>query len=342
MTLFEWFSTLLGSEPREGASDEEVREALARVVAIVPQVRLANRYEARLAPAIRATLSYARDLVSALPAPRDATPAAWAADPLIRALFATPDDIGHVFGKSHELRAWFDDHFTATHVYAVLGSQLMERSVLRSAHENGVMRSDVPRTAVSFEDRRIRLFGDADASLRREIVHRLVEQLALEAISRIEATQTRRGELEEERALLRARMQMLDRRGAGMTGLFGSGSNASPAEAAKLAAEFSRNEAALEQLGPREEAIERQLGTLLEIFSNPSALVQVTPRTLRLSQMNLVVEEGCDEECADVRIHVAVVPMQPPQTRAVVIVRIARADMPPAGSAHDDVAHLLL
>lgn len=347
MSIRDWFSGLLGCAPHEeGASDEDVRQALARVVGIVPQVRLASRYEARLGPAIRATLQYGRDLVAALPAARDATPATWATDPLIRAMFATPEDIPHVLGKSHELRAWLDEHFTVTHVYAVLGSQLMERSVLRSAHEDGITRADVPRTAVSFEDRRIRIFGDADASLREEIVHRLVEQLALEALARIEATETRRGELEEARALLRARMQMLERRGAGMSGLFGASggaaNSASPAETAKLAAEFSRNEAALEQLGSRAEAIEQQLDTLLAIFADPSALVQVTPRTLRLTQMNLVVEPGSDEQGADVQFHLARIPMQPPQTRAFVLVRIARDDMPPAGSVLDDAAHLLL
>src|SRR5690349_14868318 len=89
------------------ASKWDVREALERVVRIAPHVRLANRYDARLAPVIGGALRYAREVVDGLPAPRDANPAAWADDPHLRTMFATADDITRAIGQSHELRGWF-------------------------------------------------------------------------------------------------------------------------------------------------------------------------------------------------------------------------------------------
>ncbi|MDR5740929.1 hypothetical protein [Caballeronia sp. LZ016] len=321
-----------------------MREALERVLRIAPHVRLANRHEARLASGVGAALRYARELVDALPAPRDATPAAWADDPYLRAMFATADDIARVIGQSHELRGWFDTHYAAEHAYAVLSSRFAERRVLAVASEGGVLRSDVPRVAVSFDDKRIRICDETDAALRREIVLRVIEQLALEGMSRVAAHEAQREALQEARALLAARMQMLGRRGAGMSGLGGASAAFGDASTdfARLQRDIADNESALAALGSRAEAVEQQLGAIVDVFAEPSALIRITQRGLRVNQMNLIVEEGSDEHAADLTLVLAHLPMQPPETRAVDIVRIARRDMPPAGTALDDAVHWVL
>jgi hypothetical protein len=326
------------------ASKADVREALERVVRIAPHVRLANRYDARLAPVIGRALRYARELVDALPAPRDANPAAWADDPHLRTMFATADDITRTIGQSHELRGWFDDHYVAEHAYAVLSSRFVERRMLAVANEGGVLRSDVPRVAVSFDEKRIRICDETDAALRHEIVLRVVEQLALEGMSRVGARQAQREALQEARALLSARMQMLGRRGAGMSGLSGASSASADAstDVARLQRDIADNEAAIAALGSRAEAVEQQLGAIIDVFGEPSRLIRVTQRALRVNQMNLIVDEGSDEPAANVTLELAYLPMQPPETRAVEIVRIARRDLPPAGTALDDAVRWVL
>ncbi|WP_321796752.1 hypothetical protein [Caballeronia sp. J97] len=322
------------------SSREDVKQALARIVAVAPQVRLANRYESRLVPAVARTIDHARELVAALPAPRDATPGAWASDPCLRAKFATPDDITHVIGESHDVRDWFDGHIAADHAFAVLGATLVERGVLVAALEGGVMRSDVARTAVSFDDKRMRFCSETDEALRRELVQRIVEQFALEAVARVAGQEARRDALQEYRALLSARMQMLGRRGAGMSSLIASTDLAG--DATRLQRDFEENEAALAALGSLADSIETQIQTIIELLDQPSALISVTERTLCLNQMNLLMEERCDEPHADIAIHLAQLPTQPPQTRAVEIVRVARRDVPPAGAAFADAARFVL
>jgi len=326
---------------RDNASSrEDVKEALGRIVAVAPQVRLASRYESRLAPAVGKTLDYARELVAALPAPRDATPAAWADDPYLRAKFATPDDVARVIGESHDVRGWFDGNIAADHGFAVLGATLVERKVLVAAVEGGALRSDVARTAVSFDDKRMRFCNGTDEALRRDLVQRIVEQFVLEAMSRVAHNDARRDALREHRALLTARMQMLGRRGAGMSGLIASTDLAG--DATRLQRDFEENEAALSALGSLADSIEMQLQTIVELLAEPAALISVTHRELCLNQMNLLMETRCDEPHADIAIELAHLPTQPPQTRAVEIVRIARRDVPPAGAAFDEAAKLVL
>nr|WP_284505581.1 hypothetical protein [Caballeronia sp. INDeC2] len=336
--MLDWLFNRGASEPR--ASREDVRQALGRIVAIAPQVRLASRYEARLAPVIGKTLGFARELVVALPPPRDATPGAWADDPYLRAMFATPEDIVSVIGQSHEVRGWFDGHYTAYHVHAVLSSRMVERRVLGSALEGGVMRTDVARTTIGFEDMRMRICAESDEALRRDIVLRIVEQLTLEAMARVTAREAQRDALNEERALLTARMQMLGRHGAGMSGLVSSVETSG--EMARLQRDVAENAASLAALGSRAQAVEVQLRTLVDVLAQPAALIGVTPRTLCINQMNLLVEEGSDECGAEVTVQLARMPMQPPQTRAVQFVRIARRDMPPAGTTLDGAEHWAL
>lgn len=326
---------------RDNASSrEDVKEALGRIVAVAPQVRLASRYESRLAPAVGKTLDHARELVAALPAPRDATPAAWADDPYLRAKFATPDDVARVIGQSHDVRGWFDGNIAADHGFAVLGATLVERKVLVAAVEGGALRSDVARTAVSFDDKRMRFCNGTDEALRRDLVQRIVEQFVLEAMSRVAQNDARRDALQEHRALLTARMQMLGRRGAGMSGLIASTDLAG--DATRLQRDFEENEAALSALGSLADSIEMQLQTIVELLAEPAALISVTHRELCLNQMNLLMETRCDEPHADIAIELAHLPTQPPQTRAVEIVRIARRGVPPAGAAFDEAAKLVL
>lgn len=334
----------LGRSRSDADSTDDIREALDRILRIAPQVRLANRYESRLGPLVRSALRYARELVDALPPPRDATPSAWADDAYLRAMFATSEDITHLIGQSNDLRNWFDAHYAAEYAHAVLSSRLVERRVLGVADEAGVVRSDVPRIAVSFDDKRIRICDETDAALRDDIVLRVIEQLALEATSRISAQEAQREALKETRALLAARRQMLGRRGAGMSGMSG----ASPAygdastDFARLEREMAENEAALASLGSRAEAVEQQLGALADVLGDPAALIRVDRKTLRLDRMNLVVEAPGDERAGELTLHLAHLPMQPPEVRAVQLVRVARRDMPAAGGAIDDAARWLI
>ncbi|WP_235012108.1 hypothetical protein [Caballeronia catudaia] len=324
----------------ESATRDDVRQALGRIVSVAPQVRLASRYESRLAPVIGKTIDHVRALVAALPAPRDATPGAWSDDPYLRAKFATPDDIARVIDESHDMRGWFDDHIAADYAFAVLGATLVERQVLVAALEGGAMRSDVARTAVGFDDKRMRFCNETDEALRHDLVQRIVEQFALEAMSRVAEKEARRDALQEYRALLSARMQMLGRRGAGMSSLIASADLAG--DATRLQRDFEENEARLSALGSLADSIETQLQTIVELLDEPAKLISVTERTLRLNHMNLLMERRCDEPHAEIAIHLAHLPTQPPQTRAVEIVRIARRDVPKGGARFEEAERLVL
>jgi hypothetical protein len=346
-----FLSRLLGRDAhRTGASDErdsphsaeEVEQTIARIARAIPQLKLARLYDKRLAPAIRGTLGYAREIAAALPAPRDADASTWSSDPYIHAFFATCDDVYHAFGRSHELRDWFDQHIDCGEVYAVLGMDMAERSVLGVAQHEGKTRTDVRQTTISFSDHRVRIFGRTEADLHDEIVRRIVDQLALEALEQIANDKSRRDALEQERALLKARLQLLQRQGAGMHAVASAAAPADFAEVARLQQQIEENELHLGELGFKTEAIERQFDVVQRIYAEPAAQTYVTVRRLRLDRMNVVVDETATQPAADIELQIARIPANPSEMRAFAIVRFKRADLPPADTLFGDTSRIII
>jgi len=340
MGIFSW---LWNKDSAGGAAqDKEISEAVDRVVTLSPQLRLANGHRERLAEVIGTSLEYVRDLVEAVPPPHEASAAAWSTDRYIHAFFATPDDIAHALSRPTELRAWFDQNPLAEAAYAVLGMAMTERSVLGTVQRGDALVSDVPRTTVSFSDHQVRVCAASEEELRREIVLRVMDQLALEGIGRIESDTTRRETLQHDRALLKARLQLLERQGAGMSGLLGSEASVDLAERARLQAQLDENEAQLAELGLLSDALDRQLNVIRDVFAEPASYVYVLKKKLRLNLMNVVVEEADQEEGAEIEFRMARIPANPAGMRAFALVRFARADLLPATSMYEAGQRLVL
>src|SRR4051794_10191226 len=83
---------------------QRVGETVERVMKMHPQLRLARQYQKRLAPAVATSLTYMRELVDSVPAPREASSAAWVGDPYIHAYFVAPDDVASAISRSVDLR----------------------------------------------------------------------------------------------------------------------------------------------------------------------------------------------------------------------------------------------
>lgn len=135
--------------------DAAARQGLERIAELVdPFLKSAPGFEHKLAAPVHHALGYCEGLVSALPGPIAIGRHAFGNDPLVHALFATADDIGHMLGCSQAVR----DHLAAPasyagdHFYALLAARRMEKRQLGVAMEGGVIHTDVPQTVLYFSD----------------------------------------------------------------------------------------------------------------------------------------------------------------------------------------------
>jgi hypothetical protein len=340
MSILDWFR---GPRGAAAADDAAVSQAVERIVQLVnPRLRFARRYRQRLAPAIGTAMEYARSTVASVPPALDASPAAWQSNPSMRAFFATGEEVLRTFGQLPELRSWFDANPAVGEVYTVLSMLLVEKRVLGAALDGEILRRDVQQTTISFSDHRARIFGASEVLLREEIERRIVDQLSLSALVSAAQDQSRREVLEQERALLRLRLRLLERKGSGVSGL-GIRVNPELAEAARIQMELAMNEANLNSLSSGPESLDYQIDRLCDALSKPEEHFSVSMRRLRVDRMNIVVDERSTQPAEDLDLRIARIPMADaaPEFRVFMFVHFPRIALLPKSSLHADAARVL-
>lgn len=335
MSIFKW---LLGSGD---STSRQVDMTVERIMILHPHLRLASHGKSRLAHAVETSIHYLGGLIDKLPETREASAAAWASDPYIHAFFATADDVAQVISRSADLRATFERNAEQQEVYAVLGMEMVERHILGVGLEGETLRRDVPQTTLNFSDHQVRMCGRTEAELKREIVRRLLEQLAMEGLARIAADKSRRDMLERERALLKTRLQLLERQGVGMRGMFSSDGAGKSDELAHLQTEMEENQRKLEGLGIKSDALDHELEHVREVFAEPGRHIYLSSRRVKLDRMNIVSEGNSTQAGEEIELHFARIPTTPPRTRTFALVRFARANMLPAKSMLEEAERIL-
>ncbi|MGN8108427.1 hypothetical protein ACTJLB_10625 [Paraburkholderia sp. 22098] len=346
MSMLSW---LLNRHRHDDRADhQQMKQMLDRVVGMSPPLRFARNYEARLLPALTEAVRYIERLTAEVPAAHEATAAAWSSDPCIHAFFTTPQDVCAALSQSEHLRSYFEEHAELLEVFAVLGMALHQRQVFGVAQHGVATRSDVAQTTVSFSDHQVRVCGATDSELRQQIVLRLLDQLMLQGLQKIETDESRRNALQEERALLRARLVLLERQAAGVQSMLGSKAPPSVGEMASAQAQLDRNEQELAKLGLKTETIERGLGVICEVLSSPGPYLCVQQKKLRLDPMNIVAD-GTDgtngtggREANEVEFTVVQLPESANLTRAFALLRFKRSDLLPERDMFGEARRLLI
>lgn len=312
---------------RQEPESPQIGALIERLLVLSPTLKLVSGWRERLVPALTHSVAYVRDIVDRMPPAREASAATWLSDPYIHAFFAAPDEVPHVLSRSPELHAWFDGHPLARETYAVLGMAISERRGFGVEQHGDEVHSDVMQTSLSFDDHQVRVCGETESDLREQIVQRVVEQIALEALEQIGADESRRDALEQERALLRTRLQLLTRHGAGTRRMLGEQAVQNAAEVARVEAQMAENEREFAALGLKSEALEHELTIICNVLANPAQYTNVEMREVCLSPMNIVLESGGPRNSASIVFPLARLPASPQGVRAFSLVRFARADL---------------
>jgi hypothetical protein len=343
MNLAHLFTRWRGADGAAEASERaRVDDAVDRIIALGPHLRNARRCEAKLQAAVTLALDYVAGVSAAIPPAREASAAAWSVDPYIHAFFTDPDAVAAVLSRSPDLRAFFEQNPGVPEAYAVLGMAMREKHTLGVALEGEILRRDVVQETVAFSDHQVRVCGRTEAELRDEIVRRLLVQLGLQGMARYAAQRTQLDLLERERALLRTRLMLFERKGVGMRALVGGEQAADEAlDLARLQEAIGENEESIRRLGLRSEALDRELDEVCAVLREPSGHLFVQTRRCVLNKLNVILPPGSRDDGDEVVFQVAQVPTVPPQVRAFTLVRFARADLRAQAGLLDEAARLL-
>lgn len=330
---------LFGRRTDDGKADELLSRALERTVEVVePKLSLASDWRARLIPGVKAAVELARSTAEQLQDFHEASPAAWSTDPVVRAMFATAADVGTVLGRSDELRKYLQGAEAGDEAYAVLGADFATRRVLGAALEGDQIRHDTALTQAHFGAHRIRIVADSPASLQRAAGVRVFNELLLAATGRLAEADQQSKDQNVSRALLQARLRMLERGEATLEPPQSAGESGDPAaERADVERQLAAMTGAMEDLGAGVQGIDRKLELVRDILLAATESVQIERRRLRVDAMNTVLEDHAQGGSAIEFLQITTREF----TRAYIPVHLRRSDVPQGGLRFADAERVL-
>lgn len=328
MGILDWFKNRPSQFDPDRLSDEMLVLAIDKAITLTnPRLKLARSYRERLAPAVEQSVRYLREIVMAQPEPIRASVACWAFDPILRALFVAPMDIPVTLGRSQNLRTLFEKYPELDEAYCILVMSYNEQRVLGMSLMGEMVQRDVAQTVVGFSDHQVRICGQGDMEIRRLLGTQGFEYLVAQALTQIGEDRSERRELEENCALIRARLRLLQQQGPGLGSIFGS-APASTSEQLKLEAELLDNERQIEAIGSTQSILDGELACLAEVLAQPERYVRVEQRQMRISTLNVVLDEKSTDVASDIVFSLAELSGVPQMRRAFVLARFARAELP--------------
>lgn len=278
-----FISNLLGWNDKSPPLNDAERRAVAHAVAVVePLLKMVSGHERRLAAPVRHALAYCDGLVAAVPGPIEVNSHAFAADPLVHALFATCGDIGATLGKSRAVKAFLAEpaNALADEFYALLGMRRFEKSVMGMAVHGDIVCADIPQKLLYFSDHTLRELSPDIEQTRRGLRIAAFDSLATSFAAQLGEMRKARQDLHNEWDMQRA----LSSR---------SRQTASPSP------DHAQHSARLEeQLRQTAEALspERLLDALVAWLAAPELHLHLDPTTVSVDRMGVMVDPASTED----------------------------------------------
>lgn len=341
MGILDWFRNRPALFDKDQQSDEDTRRAIDKAVALInPRLRLLPSYQERLAPAISTSIDYLRDALSDIVSAPRLSAADWVSEPLWRAFFVSAHDIPKALTYSKNLKTLFDKYPEINEAWFVLGMNIRDHRVDGMAIQGEMLQRDVAQRVVEFSRHVARICGQSEQEIKRLLGSQSFEYLVSQAIAQLSEERSGRQGLEDNRALIRARLRLLQQQGPGLGSMLSSEPD-TQGEQQRLEAELLENERQLEALGTSQELMSDELDVLVEVMGHPERYLRFDQQNLRLNTMNVVLEEDNGEVAFDVTFSRAHLLGEPSRERAFVLTCIRRDEMPVPQLKLDDMARYL-
>jgi hypothetical protein len=309
--------------------DPNVSLAIERAVdRIDPRLRMVSGYQRKLRPAVARALRFAREVAAKIPGPVEVSPSAWRADPLLRLLFATPEDISRVLSRSQELQSFFAGPAGAgaSHAYVMLGVPRTERTVLGMELQGEMVRADVAQRTVDFSNHVAVTPASDEPGVREEVRRRVLNFLLNQALDRLSSVRSTKKGLEQQRAILETRLRLLRQQGGSIDNLFEE-RPAGDSELKSIEQRLAENGQELEQIKASLGTLDDVLRHLREVAEHPEKLVRLENLELHVDSMNRIVQGEAGQQANKFQLLEAFLNGNPPRSGVLLIARFPRDEL---------------
>jgi len=285
-----WIGTLWQHYTTRDEGDTLIRQTTDSVVQIAdPVIRQAKGYRKVLHDPVSGAMEYCQALIDAIPGPVVLDRNRYYDDPLVKALFASPDELEEVLRLSPDVNALRKRGQTGE-VVALLTMTQQEKTIFGHQQDGEMLVRDVRQQAVSFFDHRI-VAPAADLALTKVgIVNRGLEVLATVAMERITTLRSRKAELQGKKEYLKGIQKILGGK-SHVREMFASRDPVNWEELRKAEKALAEVEEELERLRQQIATPEQSLGYLEEIMRKPGETLAVQNQFFRLNWMGVRVDD---------------------------------------------------
>ena len=330
MSALDWFankSSQFDTKVFSGKSDKYLHLSTDTAVSLInPELKFLHPYREVLASAVENSLDFIREIILSLPEAVFISASEWHSSPFLRAFFASESDIPVIMRGSKNLRVFLDKHPRLDRVWLILDMNVSEKD---AAAEMSLLGSDVCKDrfqkTVNFSDHKIHICGADEAEAHRLFGAQCFEYLVAQALHDISQRRTERQDLEEERAMLRARLRSFQQRGSGP--VFNPTPEKSE-EKMKLDALLLENERQMRAGSSTQSALESELECLRDVLKNPGRFIFFENKQQRLNRMNVIVSKQSLEAASDVSYSLIRLMGTFRARKACVVAHFSRNEMP--------------
>lgn len=279
------FHSLFGADAEnERYPEEMVHAAIERAVdGTNPWLRGLTGYRRKLRPAILHAIDHVVAMANGMQAPLELSRESYGREPQLRLFFISSEQMEQVLRADRELAAF---RAVAGNANRPAWAQLVMKCEQQRAFGVDLLGEtlvrDVPQVTVSMSGHRL-LDPTADlAETRNHLMKRAFEHLLELALARIAAVEDVREDLVQQRTLLQAKHEMLERSGWGFSDL-----DKSSSQDAELHRQLDAIEKQLLEVGGDDAYIERDLEILIDVLSNAEHQLWVDSLTLIVDRMGI-------------------------------------------------------
>jgi hypothetical protein len=325
MRILDEWSRYREKKKRERLDAAAMVELIERMVQDSdPSIRNVAGYQQLLQKPVAHALGYIEGLVSSITGPFNLSAEAWDKEPLIHALFVSPDEIRSLLQDCAELKTFFQHSGSPTAV-VLLTATKKERTIFGTALEGDIIKRDVPQVAVEFYDHQVVTPVATEGENRRELIHRGLALLATQTLEEILRIHSLREELSSERRMLAVKLKIRHSRERGLERLLTVGvkRNEDEGQALQLLEAIDHQ---LQELEPGSETPQDFLHKLEEVLLNPGGVLMGKTLQMRLNWMGVKLSAESTENVPEIKLFELEIPGR--AQRVAVLANVSRDDWP--------------
>jgi hypothetical protein len=276
------------------AQEQIVRQATDMIVKVSdPGIRQIGRYRKILRSPVAGAMEYCTSLVDSLPGPVRLSRQQYHADPLVKAIFTSADELEEVLRIVPENRD-LPDHEKGRDFIALLTMAKTEKTIFRHQQQGDVILRDVKSRTVNFSDHRLVAPSSTMDNSKELLRHRALEVLATIAMERIASFRGNLAEMRERREHLKSMRRIFGGRKHTQE-LFAGPDRDTAEKLRKVKKLLTEIEAEIETARQEFETPEDALALIQKIMNQPEDALITRDQTMRVDWMNVLVD-GNDAE----------------------------------------------